>query len=132
MQLSPGADAVGLAALAGHLVDIALDEGGSLEGYFQGMPQILQQTAQDLAETTEVGEFYSLHLIILYRIQTYLSQAKNRHPYKKMFSRAPRATTLADFPEGGWLLSELQILPLPSLFLPSSLTDTHTGTYFSI
>ena len=108
MQLSPGADAVGLAALAGHLVDIALDEGGSLEGYFQGRLQILQKTAQGLAQTAEGRRFFSLHLIILYRIQIYLSQAKNRHPYEKIFSRAIRATTLTGLPAEVRLLSELQ------------------------
>ncbi len=85
MQLSPGADAVGLATLSGHLVDIALDEGGSLEGYFQGMLQILQKTMQGLAQAAEVRRFFSLHLIMIYRIQIYTSQVKNRHPYEKMF-----------------------------------------------
>jgi hypothetical protein len=108
MELAPGADTVGLAALASHLVDIALDQGGSLEGDFQGMLQILQETAQGLAQAAEVGELFSLHSNILYRIQIYIRQAKNRHPYKKMFPRAPRATTLTGFPTRGWLLSELQ------------------------
>ena len=109
MQLSPGANAVGLAALAGHLVDIALDEGESLEGHFQGMLQILQKTAQGLTQAAEVRRFFSLHLIILYHIQIYISQAKNRYPYEKMFSRANRATTLKGPPVGVWLLSELQL-----------------------
>lgn len=108
MQLSPGADTVGLAALAGHLVDIAPDEGESLEGYFQGMLQILQQTTQGLAQTAEVRRFFSLHLIISYRIQIYISQAKNRHPYEKIFSRVTRATTLTGLPAEVRLLSELQ------------------------
>ena len=98
MQLSPGANTVGFAALASHLVDIPLDQGGSLEGDYQGMLQILEETAQGLAQAAEVGELFSMHSIILYRIQIYISQTKNRHPYEKMFSRAPRATTLTDFP----------------------------------
>ena len=108
MQLAPGADTVGLAALARQFVDIALDEGGSPEGNLYGMLQVLQQTAQGLAQATEVGKDFTLHLFILYRIQIYRSQAKNRWPYKKMFSRINGRTTLLGFPIGLWLLSELQ------------------------
>jgi hypothetical protein len=74
------------------------------------MRQVLKKTAQGLAQAAEVRKLFSLHFVILYRIQIYISQGKNRHPYKKMFSRAPRATTLTGFPTGGWLLSELQFI----------------------
>jgi hypothetical protein len=53
------------------------------------MLQILQETAQGLAQAAEVGEIFSLHSNILYRIQIYISQAKNRHPYKKCFPGPP-------------------------------------------
>ena len=49
MKLSPGADAFQLAALACYLVNISLDQRGSLEGHFQGMLKVLQKTAQVLA-----------------------------------------------------------------------------------
>lgn len=108
MQLTPGADTVGLAALARQLIDIALDEGGSPEGHLQGIFQVLQEAAQGLAQAAEAGKLSSLHSIILYRIQIYASQVKNRYPYEKMFLRINGRTPPTGFPKGDLLLSELQ------------------------
>jgi hypothetical protein len=109
MQLAPGADAVGLAALASHLVDIALDERGSPEGNFQGMLQVLQKTAQDLAQATEVRKFFYLHFNILYRIQINRCQEKNHKPYAKMFFKGEGKLYPDGFSRGTFLLSELQV-----------------------
>ena len=78
MQLSPSADAVGFATLTSHLVDIALDQGGPLEGNLQGMLQVLEKMPQGLAQAADGMKFFLLHLIILYNIQNYTRQEKNR------------------------------------------------------
>lgn len=78
MQLAPGADAVGLAALASHLVDIALDQQRSLESNLQRPFQVLQKTAQGLAQATKAVKVLLLHLIKYNCIQIYISQEKNR------------------------------------------------------
>ena len=89
MQLPPGADTVGLAALPRQLVDIALHQGRSVESNLQGGFQLADQIPQGLTEAAMSLPVFLLHLIIYNYIQNRTSQEINRDPQGKMFLGGP-------------------------------------------
>jgi hypothetical protein len=69
MQLSPGADTVGFTALSRHLVDIALNQGRSVESNLQGRFYLADKIPQGLAEAAMSLKILFLHPIIINSIQ---------------------------------------------------------------